>query len=845
MKTLVFITITLLSFTKIVAQNDTIWFNNSWKKTTKEQAEFYRPTPKKVGDLFLVKDYYINDNLQMQCYSLELETMLYHGTTTWYQEDGSILKQATYKNNRLHGKLISFDNKKEYVAEFKDGEIVKGSIKYQHANIIEIINYKNYLKTKQSYFFTRPKMQLQQQIFYDSLNNYSQNNKQLLKKFYDKNGTYIGQLTYNGYSPITGVDVSYHSLGNNIESITHYSNTKITSSNMYYRNGEPRILQTKNPTKISFYDTKGKTLGELYYKNNKKYNGTLISFFSLYKDDPEGVIDQKTTYALGAVVKKESFYANGQLKVEKIFNSETNYIEKETSYLENGELIGALEYKGIYPENGIRIEKNFKEWYKNGKLIKLIKYYHKTDLVFSKQELDKVTYFSKDQSVLGVLEIDSSATYLKPLNGKEIIFNGKFISSIKEYKDAFLLKETNTIYNSDNEKHFKTTTFYNQKSNRTREIRYFSNGNKQSDFNYKGGLVKFYDKDENQISTYDFNTKTGTLYDYFNNSDQINKITSRKNGEIITEKVFKKKYLPNKEAIYVLIRDVDVHNEGKFFDKNGNLVYSVTYKDEKPFNGVYYDIISREAFTYKNGIKEGAYKRFNYSNFPNRVIISGNYNHNNRNGIFTYTDVDNTIQKTVTYKEDKLEGKATFYDDNGKISSTLIYKDNKPFKGEVISVINKKRNENEILSYNNGKLISEVKHLETGTVEKLFLPEYTQITFYYPNSKVKKYRLQDIGDGILNGNVIRYNKANKEMHSAVLESGKLISGELWITPKYNHLFKRVRYFKIIKNDTLFSISMYNSENEVIFHSSEEPSLGASIINRLNLDIDYIEVSRLY
>ncbi|MDA6072176.1 hypothetical protein NJT12_21340 [Flavobacterium sp. AC] len=108
------ITILLIS-SKISAQNDTIFFDQNWKKTNKETALYYRIKPlqnkdkpgcwlqsKKYRSLYIIKDYYLKDNtLQFEGYSKDPEGEHLIGNAKWFSEDGNLIESRdfTYKQN--------------------------------------------------------------------------------------------------------------------------------------------------------------------------------------------------------------------------------------------------------------------------------------------------------------------------------------------------------------------------------------------------------------------------------------------------------------------------------------------------------------------------------------------------------------------------------------------------------------------------------------------------------------------------------------------------------------------------------------------------------------------------
>ncbi len=95
------------------AQNDTIWYDSNWKKTTKNNANFYRSNVIKKGDSFWFVDYYISGSKQMEGLSLDKEKEVYQGEIKWYHENGKIFQNVNYKDGILNGKRqVYFENGK-------------------------------------------------------------------------------------------------------------------------------------------------------------------------------------------------------------------------------------------------------------------------------------------------------------------------------------------------------------------------------------------------------------------------------------------------------------------------------------------------------------------------------------------------------------------------------------------------------------------------------------------------------------------------------------------------------------------------------------------------------------
>lgn len=91
---------------KVSAQNDTIFFDQNWKKATKDAALYYRIKPlqnkdkpscsfqsRKYSSLYIINDYYLKNNkLQFEGYSTDPDGEYLSGPAKWYNEDGSLIE---------------------------------------------------------------------------------------------------------------------------------------------------------------------------------------------------------------------------------------------------------------------------------------------------------------------------------------------------------------------------------------------------------------------------------------------------------------------------------------------------------------------------------------------------------------------------------------------------------------------------------------------------------------------------------------------------------------------------------------------------------------------------------
>lgn len=108
---------TIIPFLNCFSQekSNRIFYTHEWKVTTnKDSIAFYRiVTPHKNG--YLVKDYYINDTLQMEGYYSDLTKEIKDGLFKFYRIDGTLSSQGYFKNGLREGVWRDFKNGKLWV----------------------------------------------------------------------------------------------------------------------------------------------------------------------------------------------------------------------------------------------------------------------------------------------------------------------------------------------------------------------------------------------------------------------------------------------------------------------------------------------------------------------------------------------------------------------------------------------------------------------------------------------------------------------------------------------------------------------------------------------------------
>ncbi len=114
---ILFIGINTLAF----AQKDTLYYNAEWQLATKYQAEYYRPLPlEKKGKFWLLKDYYIDGNLQFVGHTTDENKEVLHGDVIWYYSNGRIQDKVKYNNGVTIGSYVPFESLKSRVGYTED-----------------------------------------------------------------------------------------------------------------------------------------------------------------------------------------------------------------------------------------------------------------------------------------------------------------------------------------------------------------------------------------------------------------------------------------------------------------------------------------------------------------------------------------------------------------------------------------------------------------------------------------------------------------------------------------------------------------------------------------------------
>ncbi len=696
----VIILIILFVFSINILAQDTTYYKvepgyGNWVKTTKDKAEFYRPSPlKKEGDLFKVEDFYTNGNLQMSGFSSSEKRDIYEGLVTWFYSDGSKQQTVTYKEGKKNGITTYFykdgtikaegiyENNKPMNGKFVQEAPFGSSASFGNQEIFE---YKdNKIIGGATTYYNTTQIAIKASI--------DKENKKVDFIYFDRFGEKIGQYSYGTKSTLQeGVEISFYKKNNQAIGIM---GTKAFQNNV--PNGE-----------VTAYNNKGELIAKGIYQAGEPLDGTFQSAFGIL------------TYKEGALDGPAVFY----------------HPQKEFHEIAKGFYKAGLPWNGVFPmldwgTSEFHTYKNGKQdgkqttFFDNGSLENISAYYYMVD---GKKEGESVK-FKKSGEIFseGIYKDD------QPWSGQFHEKDG-WNSIISTYADG-MLNGPVTIYNRNNkfseEKEYKNGKLTGWES--------FINpytGEKDRVLYKLGGV-------------YNREIIEGTYITY-------NGIENYKSGHVI-EKIEYNEYSKKRILIkkFSIKTNLDQHDynpteivERTFFDND--IAYTLTYQNEIPFDGIFLDY--DEKITYKKGKKEGAYIHFgdndntpmmaNYVNdriegkvtfidpeisdttyciyrdsFPYEGIYKRNgisipYRNGKKNGLsvvpFNYSGDQDYIPsiKTTTgfFKDDLLEGAVISYDENGNKIEEAIYKNDQFYEGNFYDIYEEERR-----TYSQGKLVRRV-----------------------------------------------------------------------------------------------------------------------------------------
>ena len=650
------------------------------------------------------------------------------------------------------------------------------------------------------------------------------------------------------------MDVYYYYNPMRVKQIVRYPLDNLTITDFFYPNGQKREKTTVGPNWLkTYYTMDGSVMGTLEYKLNRDYltpwNGTEFIFEYAASSEITDVVTLAQTYVNGKLTLQETKYANGTTKSKTVFNEGVR--QNQISFDENGKVLARMEYKNYLPFNGTEITENKIALYDDGALVEETTFYPKTALPFVKKTETTEIYFDREGNTLGELRINFEGGYGKPVEGKRITlgYDGE-ISRIEIYENGKVNERTNFIKRlagKDEYEIFKSISYFGFDGyNPTRELQFYSNGNKQSDIYFEGYdkvAGTYFNKQGIEMASYDYKRKDGTLYEFFGESDEVKLIETYREG--VLQKAKRYDYGTGFNSSYgkivpVLLEDIDINCCAVYYNREGEQIANLVYRNTIPWEGTTYDSSTREKFTISEGKKNGTYQKLDYAS---KILEEGKYKNNNREGLFSYYDYRGSLLKTENYSNDKLNGISVFYETDGAIISRMEYDKGQPIEGTVI--LNRYGAYNYVQeTYSKGKITEKITFDSKGKTKTVYSEGKSPIvTSYFDGTDIKQLQYS-IKDDYLDGEVIRYGQDGKVLHKALLDQGNFVSGTLFTTSYYD---SKVLYAEVTKTDKGLTVLFRDAENAILFKGEEfiVPGGGSYYLDRLDVKTNYLTHQNLY
>lgn len=695
----------LLVFSQNILGQQKIYLDENWEKTTQENASFYRFVDKINDNLYQIKDYYINGNMQMDGHFSNLEKETLQGEIIWYDIKGKKTILRNYDKGKLEGTIISFLTNGTIISKgaYKNGKPYSGTIQ---DNCACPVSYTKYIKGKKQSdiaYYQDSNIRAKEKFYFiekNSQSSYYNEELPLKEVYYDKKNNEIGTLYYtkkDTYSVSHGTEISFYEENLQISAIkskiTFVKEHKKVEETFYHKNGEIWLhgeykeekewngdflsSRTKKSYKegiqigeeIMYDESFNKILVQTTYKNGKPYDGSVIKYRT------------KQTYKEGNLIKEEEYYDYSfkNIKERTVYSgleSQTNWYNKE------GDLLG-MGYTNNELKNGFHVDgyrhTNYKEGKKNG----VEKKYNYED------EIEEITAYKNDTIVWRKTpKLNLKNEYFicnykdnKPYEGQKMDY-----STVTYYQNGFVSKKE--MYDKN----------YDTKKFTLKEVRFHE---LNDDYNNKTKVIIYKNKTSYTIEYKDGQPYNGIDWRY---DDYLTYKKGKRNG------LFRK------------IRDDKIVIEGNYINdlRQGEIQYtplkgeatSCEFVDGKPYNGIV--STNYEKITYKNGKKNG-------------ICINYNRGHGGINVKTTYkNDIKEGVEEVVFTKNK-----------NGKVI-TGIYKNDKPFTGIFYDSDN-----NTITSYFEGEKNGEFITIDTIVLQKIVYEKGKPIS----EKNTLKYKDSLLGEG--------------------------------------------------------------------------------------------------
>lgn len=576
--TFIFIVTTAISFSQNTQPD---YFDQDWKKTSKEKASYYRIMPlKKIGKLNLIQDFYLNKTPQFQGYCLQNDEDSYVGDIVWYDENGFDSSAYQFYNFSVPVLTYYYPNGKKYkTIEYKEGKRNGMTILYHQDGTI-------LMKGKYN------KGQPFEGDFEEVLNsdNYRQNESERegAVEVSDEPVVVSEPQIVTIDSPVEVSNVPKKQIVKKIiKKKIFWINSKQLAQQTWYKVGN----YTPQPIKQVNYDQAGKMLQTIEEKDFQKY-GSDISNGTVY----EYYVQNK--FAVN--IKSKTEYKERQKAGEEIKYHPNGKISELTKY-NNGEKVGD---EIVYNENGVIIQKRT---YKNGEPFE-----GNFNENFTGNLVINQNYLKGIKEGEAIVKTDKDSIVAKGIYKNGRPYNGTFIDKKEgDYYELIIVEDfkkngVQKVFNYHLDNIIKTYTCSNGVLNG--ETVFYEDKIIIAKLEYKNDLPY-----EGKL----FSSETTTIY---------------RKGEITQEIFYKSKYDRPEESDILKSKYFTNGKLTKIIDHSFSIAdnvqdkYEGIYKNEKPFLG-YFSADLRE-FNYVDYYENGI-KKYQYSN--NYLENLDNYQHPNYN----------------------------------------------------------------------------------------------------------------------------------------------------------------------------------------------------------------------
>ncbi|MCP1995664.1 hypothetical protein [Flavobacterium sp. HSC-61S13] len=820
MKKNIYIPFLLLAGATMHAQNDTIWTNYSDQVVGKTDAMYYKTIRPLKDKTFEVSKYTKTHILYSKGISSTDENpSIYQGNLRVFDQKGSLLNTFEYKDGVINGTVIStLNDGTTYQAVFNENELYSGTVVYEYEDVYTAMEAKDGMIIKAELFAKTP--QNYRQVVY------FENNLPVKEETFDGKGQLIATCTYSGYEIYNGNHIDFYYSPLQLKSNSEHKDGSLVKKTQYYRTGEIKEVQVLKDQVNSFtqYNRNGEVIA-VYQEQTEADSYTTINDGTqiLYNSEigKEDLMEFKYVYKDSSLSELYEYSSEGTLKQLTEYND--YYPTKVTYYDKNGHKESELIYnESGSPQDGVEKLENIHRVYSNGNLVSETLFYS-NGAPFKKYASFKATYFDKKGKQIGQAAFDSKENYnyySTPTDGVLISIDDKdLINESNTYKNAKLISSI-TFENYKGKAAKVQEINYDENEYKISEIKYHSNGQILSESRYANYEVihsTFYDDKGKLLGKFDHVKLDGTLYTFFDSTNEIQSISKYKNANLLYKKTFYKADIIFAENSKTYLEsEIDYYKEGLFYEK-GVLVSKTVYKDGKPFQGktiIRDDYSSKVITNYENGLKEG--EEVTYSVYLDDITTRDFYHLGEQ--ISTELYENNVVVARIPMENGYYHGEAIYFDSEGQEASRLTYKEGVYYDGVLIA--NLGSDSSETSTYKEGVLV-ESKTISEGQVRmtRTLLNE-EELLYHVQNftaSGVLRYDFKMRDDNI-DGEIVYYNEKGKAQNKAQLSDGKLISGTIALKVQdYN--YETSNHILVTKKGTKYTTKVYSDENETLLYES--------------------------